>query len=595
MFRNLKIGKKLIGSFICICILASISGIVSMFVIRKSNTSHEYALVNYGFSQGDIGKALLMVSDSNRCVRDIIGFTNESDVNKAKQELEEDKKKYATYEEAVRNTLISNEELSQYQRIKTSLTTYQNKRNEVIALGDTKDSAKRLQAQRMAVDELDPLYEELYDQWAALLNMNVDIGNQMNEELRMQGTISLWISFILIMIAAVLSIVFGTFISRGISVSIEKCVERLHQLAEGDLQTPVPEIHSRDETAELAYATKTIVITMRNIIGDMIYGLGEIGNGNFTATSKDRSIYIGDFKPLLTAIAQIISKLSNILEQINQSSEQVSSGSEQVSSGAQALSQGATEQASSVEELAATINEISQKVSQNAENANHANIKSSETSKELLKGKEQMQKMVVAMENINSTSAEIGKIIKTIEDIAFQTNILALNAAVEAARAGSAGKGFAVVADEVRNLASKSSEASKNTAALIEDVITKIMEGTGVANETASSIERVVDSSEEAYKIVSMISSASQEQAASLIQISQGIDQISSVVQTNSATAEESAAASEELSGQAQILKDLVLQFKLKKDTEGESTITPEPTFYSQRPTRPVLPRGSKY
>ena len=240
--------------------------------------------------------------------------------------------------------------------------------------------------------------------------------------------------------------------------------------------------------------------------------------------------------------------------------------SDQVSSGAQALSQGATEQASSVEELAASINEISNNINQTAQQAQDASDKSMQVGEKAGESNNRMHDMLQAMADINASSGEIGKIIKTIEDIAFQTNILALNAAVEAARAGAAGKGFAVVADEVRNLASKSAEASKNTAVLIENSLQAVENGKRIADETAQSLEVVISDIQEASSLMGSIAKAATDQAESISQITLGIDQISSVVQTNSATAEESAAASEELSGQAQILNELVRKFRLDTD-----------------------------
>lgn len=244
----------------------------------------------------------------------------------------------------------------------------------------------------------------------------------------------------------------------------------------------------------------------------------------------------------------------------------MTSGSTQVSSGAQALSQGTTEQASSIEELASTIQLISDQVRQNADSALQAQQTIREVGGKLTKSNQEMQGLTEAMGEISSSSSQIGKIIKTIEDIAFQTNILALNAAVEAARAGAAGKGFAVVADEVRNLAGKSSEASKSTASLIEATISAVKGGASLADETAASLLEVVEGTQVIIAQINQIADSSAEQAASIAQVTLGVEQISAVVQTNSATAEESAATSEELSGQAQILKELVGGFKLKQE-----------------------------
>ena len=336
-------------------------------------------------------------------------------------------------------------------------------------------------------------------------------------------------------------------------------------VAEGNFDVKVS-YDRQDEIGDLAAAIQSVMQHVREIISDLSDKLSELAKGNFRVSLENTEQYPGAYRPLLNSLQEISNDLNKTMVEIKTSAREVNAGAEQVSSGAQGLSQGATEQASSIEELSATVNDISEHIKKTAENTRLANTEAQNAGKEVSHSDKQMQQMKAAMENINQKSGEISKIIKTIDDIAFQTNILALNAAIEAARAGVAGKGFAVVADEVGNLAQKSANAAKDTTMLIEETLQAVEQGTVLADSTAESLQRVVTGASKVTELVNQIAEASVEQSRAVEQVSTGIDQISSVVQSNTATAEESAAASEELSGQANILNELVGRFQLKED-----------------------------
>lgn len=371
------------------------------------------------------------------------------------------------------------------------------------------------------------------------------------------------INLVVIAASILASIVVALKLSTNISVPMRACAERMKLLVQGDLKSPVPQVHGQDETAELTRSTADMVKSLNIIINDIGYLLNQMANQNFDIQSSHREAYVGEFQSILLSMRNLKVELSNTIRQIDNSAKQVSSASSQVSLGAQNLSQGAISQASAVDELAATINDISQSAQQTAVAAEEAGQFVSQAGAQLGISVDYVKGLNTAMEKISSSSEEISKIIAAIESIAFQTNILALNAAVEAARAGASGKGFAVVADEVRNLASKSDEAAKATKELIESSITAVTEGGQAVNKVTESLEQTSRIAGNVTAKMNIVVEAVENQTTAISQVTQGIDQISSVVQTNSATAQESAAASEELSAEAGSLKQLVDQFTL--------------------------------
>ena len=460
--------------------------------------------------------------------------------------------------------LIDEDEKNFYDNAVRFWTQYSEADDEMMALAG---QGRKEDARAILEGQCVELYNSLNSTFNDIVTYNTEGSDAATKESLFLYRTALFLMTAVIIAIILVGVFFSFVIIRLIKTPVSEIENAALKMAEGNLDVEIS-YTSKDELGVLAEQVRRLIRKLQLIIDDENKFLAKMAAGDLVVDSICEEEYTGSFSPVLISFRGIAKNLNDTMEQISQSSSQVASGAEQVSDGAQALSQGATEQASSVEELAATINEISNKVNQNADNARQANEKAGSVSAEMNVSNEKMQHMIQAMGDISNCSNEIGKIIKTIEDIAFQTNILALNAAVEAARAGSAGKGFAVVADEVRNLASKSAEASKNTSVLIENSLRAVENGTQIANATAQSLLQAVSDVKEMTDIIGQISEASSDQADSISQITTGIDQISSVVQTNSATAQESAAASEELSSQSQLMKSLVGKFKLKNSSD---------------------------
>lgn len=563
--KDIKIRKKLVVSFLGFALSASLAGAVALMMMIRIDRQYSAALENYGFVQGDVGSAMLMIAEERAISRDIVGTQPGADTSSLQQELVTIRQQYDDYVAEMRDDLVTAQEQKLYSDIQSEFSSFQQKTDEFVQRGLYANAAEKTRILTEMLNQQDPVYDQLLADYQELMDLKVNSGDDLSIELTAQSNTAVILVLTVLGVVLVVSCIYGTWLSHRIADPLEKCADRLQKLSHGDLQTPVPEIDSKDETGMIGEATDTVVKTIRDIITEISWALGEIGSNNLTVSSKRRDLYVGDYSTLQEAVAQILTQLTDTILLIDQSSDQVNAGASQVSDGAQALSQGATEQASTVEELSSTLQETTRQIEQSAESASKAKEVVQRVGREIGDSNAKMGEMITAMNEINAKSSEIGKIIKTIDDIAFQTNILALNAAVEAARAGSAGKGFAVVADEVRNLAGKSADAAKNTQSLIEETINAVEKGASLAKTTEESMVTVVEGARHVIDIIDNISTAADEQADSIRQLKTAVEQISNVTQTTAATAEESAAACEELSAQSQALKTLVGKFQLKR------------------------------
>lgn len=586
--KNLKISAKLLVGFGLVLVMFAISVIVSfvnMSTINKQVSNYSDYTVPNTDSVWQMRRDMVSVQ---RYI--LMALTEDDDklideyLNSSSSEAQRLRDTANTYHNTIR---VGKEQLS---KVEGNFALMNEIRQKIDDLLRENNEESNDAAYVLFEEEYKPILDANADLLIELNDLQLSRGDQQKVDAENAYNAAIILLVAVAAFAVLITIVVVFVITKSI-LSPVKEIERVSlDIANGNLDTQIL-YEGKDELGSLASNMRNTTDTLKTIISDVSFLLNGMGDGDFTVLSGCRERYVGQYKDILVALQGIKSNLSDTLTQINQSADQVSDGSDQVSSGAQALSQGATEQASSVQQLSASINEISIQVKDNATNATTASRRASQAGDEIMGSNVQMQTMIIAMNEITEKSNEIGKIIKTIDDIAFQTNILALNAAVEAARAGAAGKGFAVVADEVRNLAGKSAEAAKNTTALIEQTVEAVKNGSTIADETAGRLKETVSVAQEAVTLIDEIARSSGEQATSISQVTLGVEQISAVVQTNSATAEESAAASEELSSQAAILKQLVSKFVI----EGSNTITVTPNVVSSYNASTSMSSSDKY
>ena len=427
------------------------------------------------------------------------------------------------------------------------------------------------QVNRLIQNECTPKLNQAVSTGHTLIAQLTAQSNDQVDQVRSSSTRDMIILGVLVAIIIIGGIALNLYMVRSIVAPLREAEEAVVAFSKGDLSHPL-HYQSQDEIGGICDAVRTSQSILHNTIEDIVSITKRLAGGDLSGSVTQE--YPGELAPIKENIEFLLVHLNDTMGSILQAADQVAAGADQVSTGAQALAQGSTEQASAVEELSATINDLDNSAQANRQTAQTAKEKADQAADQVRISNERMQEMRRAMSEILEGQKDISKIIETIENIAFQTNILALNAAVGAARAGNAGKGFAVVADEVRNLASKSDHAAKQTKKLIESSMSAVERGGELAEDVDANMQKTVECAGAAIEYMDKLAENTISEAEAIAQLTTGVDQISAVVQTNSATSEESAAASEELSSQAVMMKQMVQNFHLRSFSGMSGTDT---------------------
>lgn len=558
------IRKRLNKGFSLITIVCCIALVLCDIAIFAMSSQYEHAMSNYGFSQGDIGKAMVTFSEARSSLRAVISYKSTTEINSEKKEYQTKKQLFDTYLSEVEKSMVTKEGKESYANIVSKLDDYWNMSDSILKIASTSDPAACENAQKQEYEVLGPKYDELYNDMKELMNLNVNMGDDLEDILFVIKIVLGVLVLVIIGGSIITSKRIGAKIADQIEKPIADLAERLKRFSQGDLDSPFPEQNNEDEVAFMNDVAKEMAANLNLIISDLSRLMSLMADGNFAISTEIEDKYVGKFVELLESIRNMNRKMDSTLRHVEESAEQVTAGSENLAQSAQDLAEGATEQAGAVEQLQATMSTITEQVADTVNNLNDTSKKAESYAKSADSSKTDMRELMEAMQRISETSKKIENIISDIESIASQTNLLSLNAAIEAARAGEAGKGFAVVAEQIRMLADESAKSAVDTRTLIEGALNEIEEGNQVAQKAADSMETVVQGINDISDTSKMLSENSNQQIAALREAEKGVEQISEVVQSNSAASEECSATSEELSAQAEAMNEMIAQFVLR-------------------------------